>query len=576
MDVKMDEFVDGQGTKLSAPSKPPPFQNARYREPDVRSHKGNPLIEALPPSLDDKDSMSLLLTLPEYQEADREKPTYIREQYILDVTTALFVPLTVHTKLYRRFARLIPAGYKGRNPVLKDFYRENSAASAQFAEDSNRGCVEERPPTMATPGVTAQPQTWSPALGFSVVGLPGVGKSRSIYEVLTLFQQRIEHTNYMGVEWSFRQIPWLIVQCPADGSTREMCLAFFLAMDSLLGTTYWQSHGYCGKPTATKGVLRPNMAHVAGLHGLGVLVIDEIQRINTAASGGRDEMLNFFAQLVDTMKVPVVLVGTLEALPILSGKLHVARRAAGQGDHVWDRLAENDADWTLLTNALWRYQYTRTPTPITDALRHALYNESAGITDIAIKLYMLAQCLAMNSTRERITAKSFTEVAHAYLRMARPIVQAIRKGDKRAMSRYSDVRPKHMEWIIEDIADAIEIIGKMGDERRNAEETRHTSAPQTAQPVGSEQEDAALRGSEPDNAAVPGDEPVLFKAVERGSKTTAKGSRSMTGKSRSGPKKKPAAPGGLLEAAERGHSAGISHYAALAQGGFIKSATEFQ
>jgi hypothetical protein len=55
------------------------------------------------------------------------------------------------------------------------------------------------------------------------------------------------------------------------------------------------------------------MANVAAVLGLGVLVIDEIQRLNEASSGGAAKMLNFFGQMVNQFSVPVVLVGTFKA-----------------------------------------------------------------------------------------------------------------------------------------------------------------------------------------------------------------------------------------------------------------------
>ena len=53
-----------------------------------------------------------------------------------------------------------------------------------------------------------------------------------------------------------------------------------------------------------------------------MLVIDEVQRISKASSGGVGEMLNFFTELVNTIGVPIVLVGTYKALSVLMGEFH--------------------------------------------------------------------------------------------------------------------------------------------------------------------------------------------------------------------------------------------------------------
>jgi hypothetical protein len=173
-------------------------------------------------------------------------------------------------------------------------------------------------------------------------------------------------------------------------------LNFFQAVDNILETSYERNYA-TGRRTDE---LLLKMARVAANHGLGVLVIDEIQRLSYAKSGGAEKMLNFFVQLSNTIGIPVVLVGTFKAREILSGAVHQIRRGAGQGDMVWDRMPEGKwvADsygspgvWQLFLESLWRYQYTRTPCPLTAELAHALYQETQGITDFAAKGFMLAQ-----------------------------------------------------------------------------------------------------------------------------------------------------------------------------------------
>jgi len=55
---------------------------------------------------------------------------------------------------------------------------------------------------------------------------------------------------------------------------------------------------------AFKTELLSDMATVAANHYIGVLVIDEIQRLSLAKSGGADLLLNFFVQLVNDMVCP--------------------------------------------------------------------------------------------------------------------------------------------------------------------------------------------------------------------------------------------------------------------------------
>ena len=72
-------------------------------------------------------------------------------------------------------------------------------------------------------------------------------------------------------------------------------LSFFNEVDKILGTHYSRSHGR--KKLGTKRLLA-SMCQLANLHTLGVLIIDEVQNLNEARSGGAEKMHNFFVSLV--------------------------------------------------------------------------------------------------------------------------------------------------------------------------------------------------------------------------------------------------------------------------------------
>ena len=210
------------------------------------------------------------------------------------------------------------------------------------------------------------------------------------------------------------QVVWLKLDCPFDGSIKGLCLNFFQAIDDLLGSRYYERYA-SGRHTVDE--LLPRMARVAALHGLGVLVIDEIQHLSEAKSGGSRKMLNFFVQLVNTIGLPVVLVGTYKAQALLSGEFRQTRRGTGQGDFIWDRM-EDDEVWQLFVESLWQYQYTRRPVPLTKALQDTLHDASQGITDFAVKLYMLAQARAIVRDDETFSPALIRSVAKDSLRLA--------------------------------------------------------------------------------------------------------------------------------------------------------------
>ena len=114
-----------------------------------------------------------------------------------------------------------------------------------------------------------------------------------------------------------------------------------MALDKVLHSQYYRRH--CRGRTSVDDLLIL-MAEKANEHCLGILVIDEIQHLNRAKSGGAATMLNFFVTLVNTIGVPVVFVGTPKATEILQQDFRQARRSCGMGDHVWDRLKRNSKE----------------------------------------------------------------------------------------------------------------------------------------------------------------------------------------------------------------------------------------
>lgn len=226
-----------------------------------------------------------------------------------------------------------------------------------------------------------------------------------------------------------------MLQCPFDGSTRGLCLNFFQAVDSVLGTHYFANYV---RRRAIQDELLQDMARVASLHSLGVLVIDEVQFLNTAKSGGIQKMLNFFVQLVNTISIPILLVGTYKAYPLFTGEFRQARRGTGQGDMPWDPLPP-DETWNEFLDALWDYQYVHRESPLTKDIREVLYELTLGIPDLAIKVFMLAQYRAIARGKEEIDVDVIRSVAVDSFRSINGILAAVRRGDLEALQQIGDI-----------------------------------------------------------------------------------------------------------------------------------------
>jgi hypothetical protein len=424
---------------------------AVYREPEIADYSGNPLQEALPPILSTDQLILKLQHFPNYNESLRQANDEVR-YLLIQNAMRLFVPLDIHVDLYRRFSNVIRIGYAGRNPLVRLKRRRLSPAAQSFDQYADQPDP-------------APDEFLSTAAGFNIAGISGVGKSFSINRILKLLPQVIHHGEFHGKPFTHSQIVWLKIDCPFDGNPRGLCISFFKAVDALLGTNYRAIHA---KKRVIQTELLLDMATVAENHYMGVLVIDEIQRLSVAKSGGAELLLNFFVQLVNEIGVPVVLVGTYKALEVLSRQFSQLRRGTGQGDLIWDRM-QNDAQWQLFVKSLFRAQYTHKAFNAQDieksqsvanhspllpkTLSDVLYEESQGITDLAVKMYMFAQERAIDTGKEIVTSNIIRSVARDKFRMLKDVLLAIRDQDKRALSRWDDVYPAALKEYLESLAE---------------------------------------------------------------------------------------------------------------------------
>lgn len=412
-------------------------RSAIYIKSPIPSYVGNPLIEALPPILSTKNAIKKLAHYPDYDEFYRKLPSEERYQMLEDIVR-FFTPLKIHIDLERRISRVIRAGLIERNPMKTSFWQKNLQRSSKVNSNS-----------ISQYGDDDDFHSTS-AYGFNIVGISGGGKSLSIERILRLLPQLIRHKRYKNCNFTFSQIVWLKLDCPFDGGIKGLCINFFQTVDSILGTSYHKNYG--SKSRNTDEML-PYMALVAANHGIGVLVIDEIQRLSLANSGGIEKMLNFFVQIVNTVGVPVILVGTYKSLSIFDGNFSQMRRGTGQGDLVWDRM-RLDEEWTLFVKALWHFQYTRKICTLEDnpELIEVLYEESQGITDLAVKAYMLAQERAIETGKELITAAVIRSACKDKFRIVRPALDALKSKQKNALIHFEDAYPKFLEIYIQNAA----------------------------------------------------------------------------------------------------------------------------
>ncbi|MCX7745574.1 MAG: ATP-binding protein [Clostridia bacterium] len=405
---------------------------AEYSEQVLKEYQGNLLIEALPPIWSFEQVEELLHSYPEHEEYERKIDAHYR-YHCVQRLFSYFQPWSTHFDIEQRISRVIRQGYLSRNPLAPNYASDMQSIYRMIKE----GNYQFKNVELSTPS----------ASGFTIIGFSGMGKTTGIEKILQRYPQLIIHDEYNSEAFDHKQLVWLKLDCPHDGSVKALCASFFIEFDKLLVDSTYDKFA-AGRNTTTATMI-PRMSQIARRHSLGLLVIDEIQHLSVAKSGGQEKMLNFFVNLVNTIGIPVILIGTTKAMSILQSEFRQARRGSGhQGDLVWENMDKTD-DWDLLIEGMWNYQWTKNKVPLSKELKDALYWESQGIVDIAIKLYAMAQMRAIATGEETIMADLIKTIAEDNLKLVKPMLDALKSGKNEEIGKYHDIKPVDIESFCE-------------------------------------------------------------------------------------------------------------------------------
>ena len=419
---------------------------ANYKEQVIQEYQDNPLIECLPNIISSEEAIDKLAVYPYFSEDERKLESHIR-YHLVQRLFQYFQPLDLHLDLESRVSRVIRQGYIARNPFRVE-YAESFQSGYKMILNRNME-------------LTNNKSFRTTSSGFTFIGMSGVGKSTAINRILSQYPQIIAHSEYKGFKFSMYQLVWLKLDC-GEGSTKGLCIDFFLKVDELLGTNYHKKYG-SGRQAVN--VLMPIMGQVARNIGLGGLVVDEIQNLSHAKSGGANTMLNFFVTLIN-IGIPVILIGTNKAMSILQSQFRQARRGSGQGDFLIDRM-KNDENWDLIIEGMSEYQWTRKPINLSKEIKDTLYEFSQGITDIAIKLFVMAQIRAISSGKEKITTDIIRSVAKENLQLVKPMIEALKSGSIKQIAKYEDLYPVNIDIFLGQESSKISLNNKIKEMQNN-------------------------------------------------------------------------------------------------------------
>lgn len=428
---------------------------ARYIEQNENSYKGNPLIEALPPALTEQEILNKIERFPRYSKSEKNMDYDYRINAIIRLKKDFFYIFSKHIEIYVKLYTVIKAGYEGRNILTPCFIQKvnftSNLLSNKWVKDKQKelSCIASNSDTAMD--------------GWSMIGMSGEGKTEAINQLLTTFPQVIVHTEYGGRKFLFYQLVWLKIDCSYTASVKQICIKFFQAVDDVIGTEYLRKFG--SKTNSVDNMIVA-IAHITQIHAIGALIIDEIQHL-TNSRNGIESVLNFLVTLKNEMKVPIIYIGTFKTTNSVLGKNYTqARRASGIGEIVWSNMDKDD-EWDNFINEMWKFQWTKKEQPLTSELSKVFYDNTMGITDRAIKLFMAVQFKAILTEQEQITIKLINEVAKKNMPLTNDMIKALRDKDIKKLGEYEDIKSFDIQEYINEELNKKEYQEKIKQEKQS-------------------------------------------------------------------------------------------------------------
>lgn len=335
----------------------------------------NPLTTCLP-SLDTTmgDLYNSLASLPPHPTPEERSKEKVFRHLKLHTIERVYIPTARDLRSALSVYQALFAGYEMRPP------------SAAYWNDHQASC-RSLPHVRGAAGSAAAP-------AMAIMGVSGAGKSTSIENILCRIPQLVEHSGDGSTLLPRQQIPWVKVTCPVNRKPRAFIMEFFDCVDRVAGTGYGKA--FRGRLNDDELIIA--MAKVARAHFLGLLVVDEIQHAVGRTLESERRLLKLFVNMTGTLRIPILFVGTPKCQRVLNFELADARRMLGPH---WTPFAKEDADWKLILEKLWPYQWTKTVTPLSDDLRAKFHDLTQGIPALAKALFNQAQSrLILNSTRD--------------------------------------------------------------------------------------------------------------------------------------------------------------------------------
>ena len=382
---------------------------------------------------------------PPFSPSERTLPNHIRAILVRRLWR-YYEPLERHCALAMDIDALLAWTYLGRNPLAPSFIEH-----LQKSYDA-----------IQRTGIGSLPAEHNrPIEGIVLLAAGGSGKTVTVLKVLAQYPQRLLHAEYGRY-----QVVHMCVDFPVRVSANELVVALYDKLRALAPAGMMPPLTQLERANVMRVLAK--FAHFALQLGVGLIVIDELQNISPESSGGAEIVVNAVQELVNLVRIPIIFVGTLEAMNVLGLNVRSARRASASGDCIWDRLPRSSgrvdsngkpfkSEFEFVLEGLCLRQLIRKPVEPTPEIAEAFYEETQGIIALLVMLFMLVEIEAIRDGSETITPEFIRKVATTRMRLMKRLVDAYRKQDMAAVAQFERVHGtrKVSQWMADNVERAI-------------------------------------------------------------------------------------------------------------------------
>lgn len=363
-------------------------------------YKGNPYIEALPKgrSIDevldiynreiDVPTENDLASMDEYERCDT-----------VEILDDFRIALPFHAMVELEFHRALARSYKKREVM------EDADVNLKYTMENKN---------MVSHNRIVSRNYSDPAMGFTLLGTSGCGKSTGINMLLENYPQVIIHE---PDTWQrVIQIVYLHIHCPQNSNFNLLYRTIGRAIDRALGNLnpIYETLLNKGRDLGEKySTLRDLVERFA----VGMIILDEIELLDTKST--KETSFEMFMQLSNETSVAISVVGTMDAYTDIFSKRRTARRTGVLIQA--SKYCTKKKQFERIVNNLTMFQWRPDPIYYDEALVDALFKVTDGVISDLIEIYKQIQKDYLRTQKGEITPEYISSIAEKYYKGLREV-----------------------------------------------------------------------------------------------------------------------------------------------------------